>query len=144
MPAGHCAVRWVGPVAVVALPGEIDAANADKMCQELLSAVSLGAAVVVIDMSATTFCDSAGVQAIIAAYRHAGANGIQLRLVATAILRVLTIVGADQLVRIYPTLEAALAGAPVAPASTTPDPGYEPGGTTMSGDLQAQALPAED
>jgi anti-sigma B factor antagonist len=127
MPAGHCAVRWVGPAAVVALPGEIDAANADKICQELLSAVGLGAAVVVIDMSATTFCDSAGVQAIIAAYRRAGANGTQLRLVATAMLRILTIVGADQLVPIYPTLEAALAGTPL-----------------VSGDLEVQALPAED
>ena len=143
MSAGHCAVRWVGPTAVVALPGEIDAANAGKICQELLSAISLGAAVVVIDMSATTFCDSAGVQAIIAAYRRAGANGTQLRLVATAMLRILTIVGADQLVPTYSTLEAALVDRPPARAST-PDAGYEPGGTTMSGDLQAQALPAED
>lgn len=143
MPADHCAVRWVGPAAVVALPSEIDAANADKICQELLAVISVGAAVVVIDMSATTFCDSAGVQAIIAAYRHAGANGTQLRLVATAMLRILTIVGADQLVPTYTTLEAALARTPPARASV-PDPGYGPGGITMSGDLQVQAEPAED
>jgi len=64
---------------VVALPAEIDAGNADQIGQELLSAISLGAAVVVIDMSPTTFCDSAGVQAIITAYRHAAANGTLLR-----------------------------------------------------------------
>jgi anti-anti-sigma regulatory factor len=102
-----------------------------------------GAAVVVIDMSPTTFCDSARVQAIITAYRHAAANGTRLRLVATAVLRILTLVGADQLVPIYPTLEAALAGTPPAQAST-PDPGYEPGGTTISDDLQAQTTPTED
>jgi anti-sigma B factor antagonist len=126
VPAGDGAVRWVGPHAVVALPAEIDAANADKISHELLSALGLGAAVVVIDMSATTFCDSAGVQAIITAYRHAAANGTQLRLVATTMLRILALVGADQLVPIYPTLDAALADAPPAQASM-PDPGYEPG-----------------
>jgi hypothetical protein len=71
MPVEDCAVRWVGPAAMVALPAEIDAGNSDEIGQELLSAISLGAAVVVIDMSPTTFCDSAGVQAIITAYRHA-------------------------------------------------------------------------
>lgn len=143
MPVEDCAVRWVGPAAVVALPAEIDAGNADEIGQELLSAISLGAAVVVIDMSPTTFCDSAGVQAIITAYRHAAANRTQLRLVTAAVLRILTLVGADQLVPIYPTLEAALAGTPPAQAST-PDSGYEPGGSTISDDLQARTTPTED
>jgi len=110
MPAEDFKVRWVGPHAVVAMPAEIDALNAAKVCQELLSAVGLGAAVVVIDMSETTFCDSSGVQATIAAYRQAAANGTELRLVATAVLRILTVVGVSQLIPIYPTLESALAG----------------------------------
>jgi anti-anti-sigma factor len=129
-------VEWVGPHAVVAMPAEIDAANAGRIRQGLLSAAGLGAAVVVIDMSETTFCDSAGVQAIIAAYRQAAANGAELRLVATAVLRILTLVGVGQLVPIYPTVEAALAGAPPAQADPA-DPGDEPGGTTASGGPQA-------
>jgi anti-anti-sigma factor len=112
MPPEACKVRWVGPHAVVAMPAEIDAANAEKIRQGLLPAVSLGATVVVIDMSGTTFCDSAGVKAIIAAYRQAAAKGTELRLVATAVLRILTVVGVHQLIPIYPTLEAALAGPP--------------------------------
>jgi anti-sigma B factor antagonist len=138
MPTDDCKIRWAGAHAVVAMPTEIDAANASKIRQGLLSAVSLGAAVVVIDLSGTTFCDSAGVHAIIAAYRQAAANGTQLRLVATAVLRVLTLVGAGQLIPIYPTLEAALAQTPPAPAGT---PG--PAETTASGHPQAQAPPAE-
>jgi len=94
---------------VVAVPAEIDAVNAERIRQGLLSAVSLGAAVVVIDMTGTTFCDSAGVQAIIAAYRQTAENGTELRLVATAVLRILTIVGLGQVIPIYPTLESALA-----------------------------------
>ena len=142
MPAEDCQVQWVVPHAVVVMPAEIDAVNAERIRQDLLSAVSLGAAVVVIDMSGTTFCDSAGVQPIIAAYRQAAATGTQLPLVATAVLRILTLVGAGQLLPIYPTLEAALAGTPPAHAST-PDPGDEHGGTTASGDPQAQTPPAE-
>jgi anti-sigma B factor antagonist len=137
MPTQDCQIRWVGPHAVAAVPAEIDAANAERIRQGLLPAASLGAAVVVIDMSETTFCDSAGVQPIIAAYRQAAANGTQLPLVATAVLRILTLVGVGQLLPIYPTLEAALAGTPPAHAST-PDPGDEHGGTTASGDPQAQ------
>ena len=112
MPAEDLKVQWIGPHAVVAMPAEIDALNAERTGQDLLSAVGLGAAVVIIDMSGTTFCDSAGVQATIVAYRHAAGNGTELRLVATAVLRILTVVGVDQLMPIYPTLEAALAGPP--------------------------------
>ena len=68
-------------------------------------------------MSGTTFCDSAGVQAVITAYRQAAAAGTQVRLVATAVLRIFTVIGADQLIPVYPTLEAALAEAPAAQAS---------------------------
>jgi anti-sigma B factor antagonist len=110
MPAEDFKVRWVGPHAVVAMPAEIDAVNAEKIRQDLLSAVGLGAAVVVIDMSETTFCDSSGVQATIAAYRQAAANGTELRLVATAVLRILTVIGISQLIPIYPTLKSALTG----------------------------------
>ena len=118
------------------MPAEIDAVNADRVGQVLLSAVSLHAAVVVADMSGTTFCDSAGVHAVIAAYRQAAANGTQLRLAATAVLRIFAVVGVDQLVPVYPTLEAALAGTPPAQASGL-DPGEGFGGTPANGDAQA-------
>ena len=114
-------LRWMGEQAVVTAPAEIDAANAGEIRQALLAAASHDAAVLIIDMSATTFCDSAGVQAIIDTYNQAAATHTQLRLVATAVLRILTLVGVDQLTPIYPTLEAALAGAPAA-AATVPDP----------------------
>ena len=39
MPTEDCPVRWAGPHAVVAMPAEIDAVNAGKIRQGLLSAV---------------------------------------------------------------------------------------------------------
>ena len=142
MATEDCHVGWIGPHAVVSMPAEIDAVNAEKIRQGLLSAVSPGAAVVVIDMSGTTFCDSAGVQAIIAAYRQAAAKGTELRLVATALLRIFTVVGVGELIPIYPTLESALTG-PHPVWASTPDHGDEPSGIRASGDPQAQGPPTE-
>ena len=111
-------LRWMGRQAVVTVPTEIDTINAGEVRQTLLAATSRDATVLIIDMSGTTFCDSAGVQAIIDTYNQAAATRTQLRLVATEVLRILTLVGVDQLIPIYPTLEAALAGTPAAAAST--------------------------
>ncbi len=101
--------RRAGPQAIITMPAEIDAANAGQVREALLSAASPDVTVLIIDMSATTFCDSAGVHAIIAAYRQAAAAGTQLRLVTTSILRIFQLTGADQLIPIYPTLDEAQA-----------------------------------
>jgi anti-sigma B factor antagonist len=133
-------VRRVGEQAVITMAAEIDVTNADEIRQALLAA-SDSAAVLIIDMSGTTFCDSAGVQAIIDARNKATATRTQLRLVATAVLRILTLTGVDQLIPIYPTLEAALAEIPTAQASTD-DPGSDRGGTAASGNSQTGPPPA--
>jgi anti-anti-sigma factor len=104
-------IRRTGPHAILTLPAEIDLTNADQVRQALLAAIGHDP-VLIVDMTGTTFCDSAGVQAVIAGYRLAAANGTQLRLAATAVLRIFTVVGADQLIPVYPTLEAALADPP--------------------------------
>jgi len=118
MAAEGCKLRWVGQHAVVDMPAEIDVTNAEEIRRALLSAASHEAVVLVIDMSRTTFCDSAGVHAIVDTRKQAAMTGTQLRLAATAALRILTLVGIDQLIPVYPTLEEALAGAPAARAST--------------------------
>jgi anti-sigma B factor antagonist len=110
MTTGGVQFRWMGERAVVTMPAEIDAVNADAVHQALLAEVGHDAAVLIIDMSKTTFCDSAGVQVIINTYNRATAAGTGLRLVATAVVRILTLVGIDQLMPIYPTLEEALEG----------------------------------
>jgi anti-sigma B factor antagonist len=102
-----------GPV-VVALPVEIDIANARRVRQELYSALATGAAVVVADMTATTFCDSMGCRALIMAHRQARAGNAELRLAvpSAGVLRVMAITCMDKVLRIYPSLDAALAARP--------------------------------
>ena len=119
-------LRQLGPHAVIAMPAEIDMTNADQVGQALLAAASPGVAVLIIDMSRTTFCDSAGVHAVITAYRHAVTTGTQLRLVVTTVRRIFSVIGADEVIPLYPTLDEALADAAHAPA-TSGDHGDGPG-----------------
>ena len=107
MTSEHLQMRWAGPHAVIGMPAEIDVTNAHQVHLALVDAASNDVPVLIIDMSKTTFCDSTGVRAIIAAYRHAAATGTQLRLVATAVRRVFTLTGVDGLIPVYPTLAAA-------------------------------------
>jgi anti-anti-sigma regulatory factor len=63
-------------------------------------------------MSKTSFCDSAGVSALVRTFRCATTSAIALRLVVStpAVQRVLSITGVDRLVDIYPSVAASLAG----------------------------------
>jgi len=99
------------PAVVVALPAEIDMANAEQVGQQLGSAFAPGVKMVIADMTATTFCDSSGISMLVRARKQAAANSTQLRLVvpSTAVVRTLTLVRMDSLLPIYPSLSQALA-----------------------------------
>jgi anti-sigma B factor antagonist len=107
-PSHDYSLRWVNSLAVITMPAEIDAANAGEVRAALLSAARSDVPVLVIDMTRTTFCDSSGVHAVITAYRQAAQTGTELRLAVTTVQRIFTVIGAHQLMPIYPALEAAL------------------------------------
>ena len=99
--------------AVVALPGEIDLTNASEVHDALTRARESGTAVVIADATWTTFCDCAGVRALIRAHRQATAAGTGLRVASATspgVRRILELTGACQILDTYPTLTAALAG----------------------------------
>ncbi|HEY2692368.1 MAG TPA: STAS domain-containing protein [Streptosporangiaceae bacterium] len=106
-------VLWLGRVAVVSLPVEIDLSNADQIREDLLSVVNRGAATLIVDMSGTTFCDSAGVNALVRTLTRATASGTGMRLVVSShpVRRVLDITGVDHLIDVYPSVAASLASA---------------------------------
>ena len=107
-------VSWYGRTAVVRLPAEIDLTIADGMREALLSVLNKGALGLVVDMTATTFCDSAGITALVRASRRAEATGATMRVAAVGqpVLRVFSLVGIDRLIDIYPTVDAARASLP--------------------------------
>jgi anti-anti-sigma factor len=98
--------------AVVVLPDEIDVLNAGSVGEQLVAAIVPGVAVVVADLSMTTFCDCAAVRSLLLVHREASAGNAELRLVARsrAVLRILELLGTDQVLPVYPDLSAALAG----------------------------------
>jgi anti-sigma B factor antagonist len=107
-------VTWSGRAAVVAVPTELDLTIAEELRDVLLETLNAGALGLVVDMTATTFCDSAGITAITRAVRRAAATDATMRLAVTStpVLRVLNLVGIDRLIDIYPDADAALASLP--------------------------------
>jgi anti-anti-sigma factor len=94
---------------VITLPSEVDTSNGDQIRSDLLTAIDQGAAPLIVDLSATTFCDSAGVKAIVSAYRRAVTTGTDIRLVIASpmVRRVFALTEADRLVSVHTTLAEA-------------------------------------
>ena len=101
-----------GELVVITLPGEIDLTNSARLRETLLAVISRRPAVVVADMTATTFCDVSGMTTIVTAYREAAAAGADLRVVAghPAARRVFELSGTDTVIGIHPDLPTALSG----------------------------------
>ena len=102
---------WLWLLGVVVLPDEIDILNAGSVGEQLVAAIVPGVDVVVADLTVTTFCDCAGVHSLLLAFRKASANSAELRLAvgSIAVVRILKLVGADEVLLVYPDLGAALA-----------------------------------
>ena len=101
----------VSGVPVVAAPEEIDATNADALRWALLEAATHGHGTLVVDMTATRFCDSSGLHALLAAHNRAQADGGELLLVIPDIVRfrIFQITGIDRVIHRAASLDQALA-----------------------------------
>jgi len=99
---------------VVTVAGEIDLTNAESLREALLTALDAGALALVADLTAATFLDSAGVNALVRAARRAAATEATLRLAVTApaVRRVLDLVGVDQLIEVHASVTEAVASLP--------------------------------
>jgi anti-sigma B factor antagonist len=102
-------VRWAGSLAVVTLPDEVDMVNIGELRAGLASLIRAAPTVVVVDMTRTTFCDSACVATLVRAAQQASSAGIRLRLAGSApVLRVLRLLEADRIIEVHSSLAAAL------------------------------------
>ena len=132
--------QMVGGVPVVTAPAEIDATTAGRLRAILLEWHSRGHTTVVVDMTGTLFCDSAGLRELVWAHKRSVAEGGGLRLVIPAggaVLRVLTVTGLDRLIPQFATLEEALAQMPAA-AGRALRPAPDPGSATTPAGPPAQ------
>ena len=97
-------------VVVVRLPAEIDSSNAEHVCQRLCAALTPGVRIVVADLTATTFCDVAGVRGLARARNHAVARDAEVRLAVGPgpVRRVLAMVSLGGQFHIYASISEAV------------------------------------
>jgi anti-sigma B factor antagonist len=109
-----CPIKLVRGVPVIAAPSELDVTNGGLLRAALMQATACGYATIVVDMSRTEFCDSAGLSVLVRAHKRALAEGGDLRLVARspAVLRILSLTGLDQAMRLFPGVGDAVAVLP--------------------------------
>jgi anti-sigma B factor antagonist len=110
MPDTRFPCEMVSGVPVVVTPEEIDITNADDLRAALLEASGQGYGRLVVDMSRTQFCDTAGLHALAGAHKRATAQGGEVRMVipGTAVQRIFALTGLDQVIPTFTSLQEAL------------------------------------
>jgi len=134
MPEVRFPVQVIGGVPVVVAPEEIDITNATGLRATLVEAAAHGNGTLVVDMSRTQFCDSAGISVLVRAHKRALADGraVLLVTVGAAVLRILAVTGIDHLIPSFPSLVEAFAQTAAVPdppglaAAPAPSAGPEP------------------
>ncbi|MFE2880936.1 STAS domain-containing protein [Streptomyces roseus] len=96
-----------GPLLKVA--GTLDYITAPQLLALLRTLALHPGRLLVIDLAHLDFCDSSGISALIAARNHAVAHGADIALAAVPVhtLRILRLVGLDQVFAIHPDTETA-------------------------------------
>ncbi|MEU6236144.1 STAS domain-containing protein [Kitasatospora sp. NPDC047058] len=127
--------RRVGDVRVVAVAGELDHDTADGLRSVLAAPAGGGTGRIVVDLSGLRFCDSTGLNLLLRARLDAEEAGLSLEVAGptSAVARLFNVTGADTVLRIHPSVEAALVagpppGGPVSGGPASGDTGPGDGG----------------
>ena len=127
----------INGIPVVTAPAEIDIITAGQLRTVLLHSVAHGQATIVVDMTGTTFCDSAGFSVLVRAHKQTLAEGGGLRLVIpadSAVARSFTLTGLDRVIPRFTSLDHALAPGPgpaIRPLRPPPSDRSTAGGATV-------------
>jgi anti-sigma B factor antagonist len=100
-----------GDVAIVTVAGEIDSSNATEIAGRMRAAVSNHGNALIVDLTPTTYIDSAGINALFLLGGALRERQQELHVVVAAaspIARMLAIVGLERAVPTHATREAAL------------------------------------
>ena len=103
-----------GDVAVAAVEGEIDASNAEWAGSRLRRLLTNRSHALVVDLSATTHLDSAGIAMLfqLAADMRLHQQELRVVLAGSPVARMVSLTGLDQAAALYGTVDEAVAGLP--------------------------------
>ena len=98
-------------VAVLTLSGELDQDTAPPLRTLLDRALDAGADRIVVDCAGLDFCDSTGLNVLLAARlrTESGSGAIELAGLRSAVARMFEITGASAVFTVHPSVDAALA-----------------------------------
>lgn len=114
MPDGGYSFLMVKGVPVVTAPAEIDVTTVDELRAVLAEWTTRGHTTLVVDMTATQICDSAGLTVLVRAHKQAVAQGGGLWLVlptSGTVPRIFALTGLDRVIPTFTSVEQALARA---------------------------------
>jgi anti-sigma B factor antagonist len=98
-------------VYVVRVAGEVDMSHEDDLRAELRGAAASDSRGIVVDLTECEFIDSTGVRALLLSRQQSEGDQDRLAVAASSeqILRILSVMGVDQVIPIQPTVEEAAA-----------------------------------
>ncbi|MFF9277365.1 STAS domain-containing protein [Streptomyces griseosporeus] len=98
-----------GTSLIVQVSGDMDWETAPLLREQLLAGLARSEGHMVLDMSAVSFCDSAGLNLLLWIWRKAAEAGTVLALacVPVKVQRMLAMTGVDTVLRVYDTVTAA-------------------------------------
>jgi phosphoserine phosphatase RsbU/P len=107
-------VRWSGRHAVVTMPEEIDVTNAPGLAGLLTAVAGQSPEVITADLTATGFCDSAGVEVLARTSQLAATRDAEFRLAIgdSPVTRILQLTGLNTVLPLYQDVEHSLAALP--------------------------------
>ena len=103
--------EWHGEIPVARVRGEVDASNVKEMGDRLRGLLSNRSLALVVDLSATTYLDSAGINLLFALAEELRGRQQRLAVVVvegSPIARVVSLTGLNQALPVLPTLPDAL------------------------------------
>jgi anti-sigma B factor antagonist len=114
----------VSGIVVVSVPAQVDITGAEQLRVTLLRVASdERPTVLVVDLTQTRSCDSAGLRVLVRAHRRALAEGAGLRLIipgGSPLAQVVALTGLYRFIPCFGSLDQALGAAPAAPAWPLP------------------------
>ena len=111
MPDSRFPCERVGGIPVVVVTQDaVDITNADGLRAALFECSGQGNGILIVDMSRTRFCDTAGLHALVGAHKQAQAQGGEVRVVISGagVQRILALTGLDQVIPCFTSLREAL------------------------------------